>query len=370
MCQYRQTVFKTRREKFYTAMNDKGLEKAMVNRPTTLYYLTGIMITPYERFVGLALNAKLEQCIMVLPSMEKGIMARGDSPIPEITFLDSESPANAIKKALGPFKAIGLEMSYCTLAHGNQIASGSTELVDIMDIVQKLRSRKDAMEIETIRQAALCADQALTDALPMLKPGVSEKEFSIELLRLMSKNPSVNVESYIIQILGGLNSASPHGATSGYILQEGDAITVDFGAYYEHYWSDFCRTFFLGKAHPQLEKAYPIVLESHLEAMAAARPGICAKEIDNAARKVITDAGYGEYFIHRTGHGIGLDIHEDPYMHAENETILEEGMIFTVEPGIYLPGIGGIRIEDDVLITNDGWASLNTYPKDFPAMVI
>lgn len=370
MSQTKAEIFKNRREKFYSAMEQKGLNKAIVGRPTTLYYLTGVMFTPYERFFGLALDSSKHDCTMVLPSLEQGAMGRGGSDIREEIFLDSESPKAAIGRALGGGKKIGLEMNYFSIAVGRQIASSDVELVDVGDLVRELRMCKDALEIETIRLAALCADQALADALPMLRPGVSEKEFAMEVLRLMIRDPKVNSDSYVIQILGGANSANPHGASSDYVFQYGDAVTIDFGAYYDYYWSDFCRTYFLGEAPAKLKETYPIVLEAHLAGMNVTRPGIMAKEIDDAARGVITRAGYGEYFIHRTGHGVGLDIHEDPYMHAKNETILEEGMVFTCEPGVYFPGLGGIRIEDDVAVTKDGWRSLNTYPKDFEKMII
>lgn len=362
--------FKARRENFLSEMHKRGIEKAIVGRPTTLYYLTGVMFTPYERFIGLALDAAKGECAMILPSLEQGAMKRGGAEIKEVIFQDSEDPAGVIRQTLGQNKKIGLEMNYFSISAGRKIASADTELIDVGDIVQHLRARKDALEIETIRAAALCADQALAEALPGLKAGVSEKEFAMELLRLMARDPKVNVESYVIQILGGANSANPHGASSGYVFQAGDAITIDYGAYYDYYWSDFCRTFFIGEAPARLKEVYPIVLEAHLTGMAVTKPGLKAKEVDLAARGVIEKAGFGEYFIHRTGHGVGLDIHEDPYMHANNETVLEEGMVFTVEPGIYFPGLGGIRIEDDVVVTKDGWRSLNTYTKDFEAMIV
>ena len=362
--------FRLRRENFLAAMKRKGLDKAVVGRPTTLYYLTGAMFTPYERFIALALDAAKGECTMILPSLEQGAMSRHGADIPEVTFLDSEDPAGVLGSVLGRNRRIGLEMNYFTVTAGRKIAPGETVMVDVGDIIQSLRARKDQMEIENIRSAALCADQALTEALPLLKPGVSEKEFAMELLRLMARDPGVNVDSYVIQILGGANSANPHGASSGYVFQPGDAITIDFGAYYNYYWSDFCRTYFIGQAPARLKEVYPIVLEAHLSGMDVTKPGLEAREIDRAARSVIEKAGYGPNFIHRTGHGVGLDIHEDPYMHAHNETLLEEGMVFTVEPGIYFPGLGGIRIEDDVAVTSDGWESLNTHPKDFESMII
>lgn len=363
-------IYKTRRENFLKGLTPKGLKKAIVGRPTTLYYLTGVMLEPYERFIALILDAEKNKWLAVLPSLEQGAMARGGADLEEIIYQDSEDPAVALKKVLGHNQTLGMEMNYFTVAVGQKVAGCADTLVDVGDIVLSLRARKDALEIENMRAAALCADKALTDAAHLLRPGVSEKDFALELLRLMVKDPDVVTDRYIIQILGGANSAGPHGATSSYVFKKGDAVTVDFGAYYKYYWSDFCRTFFVEEAPARLKEAYPVVLEAHLAGMAKAGPGVPAKEVDMAARSVIEKAGMGELFIHRTGHGLGLDIHEDPYIHSENDLILEEGMIFSVEPGIYIPGLGGIRIEDDVLVTKEGRSSLNTFTKDYSAMII
>ena len=149
------------------------------------------------------------------------------------------------------------------------------------------------------------------------------------------------------------------------VFKEGDIILIDFCAYYRHYWSDITRCLFIGHiGDPKLEEIYNIAKGANLAAIAAVRPGVAAKDIDKAARDYITNAGYGEFFLHRTGHGLGLSVHEEPYITPVNSLILEEGMTFTIEPGIYLAGIGGVRVEDDILVTNDGCRVLTKTSKD------
>lgn len=146
---------------------------------------------------------------------------------------------------------------------------------------------------------------------------------------------------------------------------------MDFCAYYKHYWSDITRCFFVGKiGNPKLAEIYDIVLKANLAAIAKVKPGVKACEIDKAARDVITEAGYGELFLHRTGHGLGLSVHEEPYITAVNELVLEEGMTFTIEPGIYIEGVGGVRIEDDILVTKDGCRTLTSYSKKLEDQIV
>ncbi|MEG1604078.1 MAG: M24 family metallopeptidase, partial [Cloacibacillus sp.] len=198
-------------------------------------------------------------------------------------------------------------------------------------------------------------DDALVYISDKVTVGMTEKELNLMLYTYMAKIPGVITDEFIILVLGAENSANPHGVSGDYTFKEGDIILIDFCAYYEHYWSDITRCFFLGHiGNHELEKIYNIAKNANLAAIAAVQPGVAAKTIDEAARKYITDAGYGEYFLHRTGHGLGLSVHEEPYITPVNDLILEEGMTFTIEPGIYLEGIGGVRVEDDILVTKDG----------------
>jgi Xaa-Pro dipeptidase len=166
-------------------------------------------------------------------------------------------------------------------------------------------------------------------------------------------------------VVAGPNAASPHSTPSERPIESGETIVVDCGATVGGYAADITRTFAIGELEPEMAQVYDVVRAANAAGRRAVRPGIPAEQVDQAARAVIEDAGYGEYFIHRTGHGLGLEIHEPPYIVAGNRQLLEPGMTFTVEPGIYLPGRGGVRIEDDVVVTADGGDSLTTFPREF-----
>jgi Xaa-Pro dipeptidase len=171
-------------------------------------------------------------------------------------------------------------------------------------------------------------------------------------------------EAFSPIVVAGPNSASPHSSPSERPLAEGDLVVVDWGTVYQGYRSDITRTFVLGAPTPEMERIHDAVLAANQAGRLAARSGVLAQEVDRIARRSITLAGYGEYFLHRTGHGLGLETHEPPYLVEGNLELLEPGMTFTVEPGIYLPGVGGVRIEDDVVVTEEGSETLTTLPRE------
>ncbi|MGL5695136.1 MAG: M24 family metallopeptidase [Peptostreptococcaceae bacterium] len=360
--------FEKRIENLYTELEKKGIEKALVGDPISVFYLTGVMIHPYERFIGFFADSNKKECVMILPGVDKGRMI--EVGIDECIYSDSEGPTGSISTLLSNTKDIGVDMKYYSMEIGNILLKINSNIKDISDIVSNLRLYKDELEIEKIQQAAICADKALEEVKPLIKAGVSEKYITLKLYESMANMDGIITDEFVIQVLGGIRSSNPHGVSGDYVLKKGDSITIDFGGYYEHYWSDFCRTFFIEEVNTEMEKIYNIVLEANQKAIQHARPGICAKEVDLVARNYIESKGYGDLFIHRTGHGIGLNIHENPYIHSNNDEILKEGMIFTVEPGIYIPNLGGVRIEDDVLVTKDGYKILNKYPKDIESMIL
>ncbi|MEG1501593.1 MAG: M24 family metallopeptidase, partial [Clostridiales bacterium] len=183
-------------------------------------------------------------------------------------------------------------------------------------------------------------------------------------------HPQLQGVSFDTQVSSGLKTAKAHGVPGDHILEKGQQILIDFGVNFQYYKSDITRTFFASHPCSQLEEMYKVVLEAQLTAIEKAAPGIPISQIDLAARNVIAKAGYGEYFNHRTGHGLGLDIHETPNIYDINEDILQEGMVFTVEPGIYLPQMGGVRVEDDVLITASGHHIFTDFPKEFSQIIL
>jgi Xaa-Pro dipeptidase len=235
---------------------------------------------------------------------------------------------------------------------------------DASDMVSRLRVRKDVEEITAMRQAVQIAQFSLEATIPLIKKGITEKEVAGELVVQLLRHGSQSGVPFTPIVSAGPNGANPHATPSDRKLQPGDLLVVDWGAAVNGYVSDLTRTFAVGEVDAEYQKIHKIVQEANIAGRAAARPGVPCANVDLAARTVIEQAGYGQYFTHRTGHGIGMEGHEDPYMRGDNMQLLEPGMAFTVEPGIYLPGRNGARIEDDVVITEDGAESLSDMPRE------
>lgn len=237
-------------------------------------------------------------------------------------------------------------------------------LVPLSGLVEELRMFKDAEELAIMKEAAELADRTFQHMLDVLKPGISEWEAALELETFMRKNGATG-PSFDTIMASGERSALPHGRASERIMQANELVTMDFGALYNGYCSDITRTVALGTPSAKLREIYDIVLEAQLHTLEFLRPGMTGREADALARDVITRYGYGEQFGHSTGHGLGMEVHEAPRVSKASDTVLKPGMVVTVEPGIYLPGIGGVRIEDDVVITETGMRRLTESTKDF-----
>jgi Xaa-Pro dipeptidase len=222
---------------------------------------------------------------------------------------------------------------------------------------------KDNQEVNSMQRAVDIAQKALKATLPYVQIRRTEAEIAAELsIQLMRFGSNPHLPFYPI-VSGGPNSANPHAAPSDRPLTNGDILVIDFGANVDGYFSDITRTFAIGEVDPECRKVAEIVLKANKAGRGVIRSGIPAASVDGAARGIIEASGYGGYFIHRTGHGLGLEVHEEPYIRGDNEIVLEVGMAFTVEPGIYLPGRFGIRIEDNVVVTADGVKCLTSLPR-------
>jgi Xaa-Pro dipeptidase len=232
------------------------------------------------------------------------------------------------------------------------------------EVLAEQRLRKDERELEHMRRAIAVTEAALRLTVRQIRAGMTEREIaSLLMVEILQAGGEGMAFSPIVVV--GPNAASPHATPSDRPVQPGETVVIDCGATVEGYAADITRTFAIGTLEPDLARVYEVVRAANAAGRAAAGPGVPAEEVDRAARSVIDEAGYSEHFIHRTGHGLGLETHEPPYIVAGNERPLEPGMTFTVEPGIYLPGRGGVRIEDDVLVTADGAESLTTFPREF-----
>lgn len=229
--------------------------------------------------------------------------------------------------------------------------------------INKLRMIKDEEEMEYIRKAQEIAESAFDDILGFIKEGVTEREIALELDRLMLEKGAEGI-SFDTIALAGENTSMPHGVPSDKKVKKGEFVLMDFGAVYNGYHSDMTRTVCVGTPDEEMEKIYNIVLTAQEKAIAAAKAGISGKELDGIARRHICDAGYGEYFGHSLGHGVGLEIHEQPNAAPSYEKNLEKGTVITIEPGIYIAGKYGVRIEDFVILTENGCINLTKSAKN------
>lgn len=227
------------------------------------------------------------------------------------------------------------------------------ELKPVSGLVEKLRMVKTPDEIATLQAAAKIADDAFTHIITYIRPGITELDVSNELEFFMRKQGATS-SSFSIIVASGLRSALPHGVATDKVIESGDFVTLDYGALYKGYISDITRTVAVGEPSDKLKEIYAVVLEAQELALKEIKPGMTGIEADRIARDYITSKGYGEAFGHSTGHGIGLEVHEGPGLSSKSNTVLEPNMVVTVEPGIYLPEIGGVRIEDDIVITANG----------------
>ncbi|WP_243523922.1 Xaa-Pro peptidase family protein [Bacillus pseudomycoides] len=259
---------------------------------------------------------------------------------------------------------LGIEENNMTLKQYSSLKKYTNiELVQVSELVETIRAIKEESEIETIKVAARIADEAFQHITGFLKPGVSEFDVRDELEFFMRKQ-GASSSSFNIIVASGVRSSLPHGVATNKMIENGDMVTLDFGALYNGYCSDLTRTIAVGSYSKEFEKIYDIVLEALKRGTEAIRPGESAKTIDDVTRNYITDHGYGEYFGHSTGHGVGLELHEPLRLSQESKAILQEGMVVTVEPGIYIPNWGGCRIEDDIVITKDGYEVITQSNRD------
>ena len=261
-------------------------------------------------------------------------------------------------------KNLGFEQETLTFAaYKGYEQEISAEMVPVSGVVENLRLIKNDSEIKILKEATKIADAAFKHILTFIRPGIAEIEVSNELEFFMRKNGAVS-SSFDMIVASGYRSALPHGVASDKIIEKGEFVTLDFGAYYKGYCSDITRTIAIGNPSDELKKIYEIVLKAQLRGMAGIKPGITGREADALTRDFIREHGYGQYFGHSTGHGLGMEVHEGPSLSMKSDTILEPGMVVTVEPGIYIAGLGGVRIEDDTVITKDGNETLSFSTKE------
>ena len=261
-------------------------------------------------------------------------------------------------------KTMGFEENYLSVAEYELWEKGLTaELVPAQKLVNSLRAAKDEEEIALMRKAQEITDRAFDEILKFIQPGMTEQEIAAKLQYDMLRFGAMRM-SFDPIVASGPNGSKPHAIPSDRKVQKGDFITMDFGCVYGGYCSDMTRTVALGEPTEEMRKVYHIVLEAQKAGIAAAKAGVTGKSVDAAARKVIEDAGYGEYFGHGYGHSVGIEIHESPNANTRDETLLPVGAAVSAEPGIYLPGKFGVRIEDVTVLTAEGCMDITKSPKE------
>jgi Xaa-Pro dipeptidase len=336
-----------------------------------LRYFTGVEMHLSERPTVAFVPAEGALAV-VLPELEAPA-ARAHLPEGAVLFTygDEEGHEQAFHQAAAALglegRAMGVEYLAMRVLEMRRIeqAFDGCPLLAVEPWLPQQRMRKEEGEIGHMRRAVEIAERAMQQLLDRgaIGPGRTELEVAAEL-RIALLDEGGQGEAFSPIVVTGQRSAAPHATPSDRRLAEGDLVVVDWGTTYEGYRSDITRTFVLGAPTPEMVRMHDAVLAANQAGRLAVRPGTLAQEVDRTARRAITLAGYGEYFIHRTGHGLGLETHEPPYMVEGNLEVLQPGMTFTVEPGVYVPEVGGVRIEDDVVVTEDGSETLTTLPRE------
>jgi Xaa-Pro aminopeptidase len=349
----------TRVDKLREAMKKEAVDGFLITSPYNLRYLTnftgttGLAVITTDKAFFVTDFRYTEQAAEQAQGFE---IVKNSGPI-------FEEVAKICQKE--EINALAFEESFVSFSEYTVLEDLIEEsaLVPVSGMIETLREVKDEAEIALIQQACHIADQGFEHILKMVRPGMTEIEVANQLDFFMRSLGATSV-SFDTIVASGLRSAMPHGVASEKVIEQGDLITLDFGCYYQGYVSDMTRTFAVGDPGEKLKEIYQIVLEAQEKVLAVAKPGMTGIELDAIARNHIASFGYGEAFGHSTGHGIGLEIHEGPNVSFRAEKAFVPGNVITDEPGIYLPGIGGVRIEDDLLITESGNQVLTHSPKE------
>jgi Xaa-Pro dipeptidase len=333
------------------------------------FYLSGMHTHVSERPVLLFIPQAGEPAV-IIPGLEAMKAEAVGIPAERIfAWTDEEWFAGAFQKAAKALQLDGAHwgveayyMRVLELDALREVAPGlQTSYAE--PALMALRSIKDDDELATMGKAIRAAERAIERLIPQIKIGMTEKQVAAQLTALLLDEGG-DAMAFGPIVSAGPNAASPHAMPGERPLTNGDMLVIDWGVFIDDYPSDITRTFAVGEVDDELKHIYDIVRQANTAGKHAAKPGATGQDVDRAARKVIVDAGYGEYFFHRTGHGLGLEVHELPGMVEGNEVPLQAGNVFTVEPGIYIAGRGGVRIEDDVVVTADGCRSLTSFTRD------
>ncbi|KIX89966.1 metallopeptidase [Staphylococcus microti] len=341
-------------------LQQENADAAWISHPINIFYLTGFKSEPHERLFALLVTKDGTQTLFV-PQLDVEEVKASPYEGQIIGYLDTENP---YAKYPAQFNKMLIEETHLTVKRAHELETAfGVQSFGAMDLALKtLRNVKTEAEIEAMRHAAKLADKCVEIGVAYLKPGVTEREVVNHIENEIKKH-GVSEMSFDTMVLFGDHAAAPHGTPGDRQLQNDEYVLFDLGVIYNHYCSDITRTVAFGQPSDEAKRIYDIVKEAEQSAIDAIKPGVTISTLDNIARGIIEEAGYGEYFPHRLGHGLGLEAHEYQDISNTNENVFEEGMVITIEPGIYVPNVAGVRIEDDILVTADGYESLSHYAK-------
>lgn len=346
------------------AAADQGVDALVITPGADLRYLTGYQAKPLERLTALVLPVTGEPTLIV-PELEISAAMAADVDVQIASWGETENPFALLANRLGSARRVAVDdHMWAERVLAIQAAVPDVTITLAGQVLRGLRARKDPDEIRALQEAGAAIDRVHTRMGDWLRPGRTERAVGADIARAIQDEGHVSVDFVIVG--SGPNGASPHHEVSDRVIQPGDPVVVDIGGTMPSgYCSDSTRTYVAGGEPPAaFMAAYAALLEAQTAQRAHARAGVSAASVDEVGRRILRDAGYADLFIHRTGHGIGLETHEEPYIVAGNDLPLEPGMAFSIEPGFYLSGEYGARIEDIVIVTGDGLDVLNTTPRE------
>jgi Xaa-Pro aminopeptidase len=354
-------------ERLRQRMAEFGVDALMITQDVSRYYLSGF----YAHDDGLDIAGQLlvgsDRMLLVTDGRYTEQAAREAPGLPLVVRQGEFGPILAETIRQQDWQTVGFQSEWVSVASYQSVldeGKGAFALKALREVVEPLREFKDEEEIERIRQAQQITDETFVHLQGWLRPGLTEQEVAAEILRFMLAR-GAEALAFPSIVASGPNAALPHAIPTGRKLEEGEPITIDMGARYQGYCSDMTRTICLGEPDAKLREMYEVVLRAQLACEEGLRAGITGQDADALARTAIEQAGYGEYYVHGTGHGVGLEIHENPRMgRLRSEAPLGAGAVVTIEPGIYIPGWGGVRIEDMGVITPTGLKILTQSPKE------
>ena len=358
-----------RLDKVMEWLQEQDIDLCFIQSKENVFYFTQFYTDPHERLMGVFLF-KEQDPFFVCPNMEVNQARAAGWSFEVIGYSDHENPwdliASALKQRQVSIRKVAIEKDVTSYSRAEELLemTGHPKIVSAEEKLNQLRLIKEKHEIKIMREAARLADFGVQVGIDALQTGVTEMEV-LATIEYELKKKGIREMSFSTMVLFGEKSGDPHGNPGQRVLKDGDFVLFDLGVVLDGYCSDITRTVVYKKASEEQKNIYETVLKAQTAALEASKVGTRIGDLDTVARNIIEDAGFGEHFPHRLGHGLGINVHEYPSMSFTNDECLKVGMVYTIEPGIYLPNIGGVRIEDDVVITEQGYETLTKFPKEF-----